>query len=89
MKILRQLYGATRSRIHVGAEAREGRVKDESGKCRILRLATHALINDASPMYSHLVLSRNPADKDEDGLLEAWEGRRRTGSPEYESEGAN
>jgi CHAT domain-containing protein len=29
------------------------------------------MLNNASPMYSHLVLA--PGDKNEDGLLEAWE----------------
>jgi CHAT domain-containing protein len=73
VRILGKLYGATDSKVYVGAEAREQRVKEEAGSCRILHLATHAMANDASPMYSHLVLSRNAADENEDGLLEAWE----------------
>ena len=38
---------------------------------RVLHFATHGMLNNASPMYSHLVLA--PGDKNEDGLLEAWE----------------
>ena len=32
---------------------------------------TPGVLNDAAPMYSHLMLA--PGDKNEDGLLEAWE----------------
>jgi CHAT domain-containing protein len=68
---LGRLYGATRSKVYVGAEAREDRVKTEAGRARILHFATHGTFNNASPMYSHLALARG--DKNEDGLLEAWE----------------
>ena len=53
------------------SEAREDRVKAEAGQAGILHFATHGMLNNASPMYSHLVLA--PGDKNEDGLLEAWE----------------
>ena len=39
----------------------------------MLHLATHGILNDASPMYSHLVLSAEGGSGEEDGLLEAWE----------------
>jgi CHAT domain-containing protein len=68
---LAQLYGATRSRVYVGAEAREDRAKIEGGRYRVLHFATHAVLNDAAPLYSHLMLT--PGDGNEDGLLEAWE----------------
>ncbi len=71
VKALGQLYGATRSKIYVGAEAREDRAKSESAQAGILHFATHGILNDAAPMYSHLALA--PGDKNEDGLLEAWE----------------
>jgi CHAT domain-containing protein len=70
---LGRLYGAGRSKIYIGAEAREERVKAEAGHCRILHLATHAILNDASPMYSQVVLAQSQANSKEDGLLEAWE----------------
>ena len=73
VKVLGQLYGPARSRIYIGAEAREDRAKLEAGKYRMLHLATHGILNDASPMYSQVVLSRSEEDKDDDGLLEAWE----------------
>jgi CHAT domain-containing protein/tetratricopeptide (TPR) repeat protein len=71
VKALRQLYGMARSKVYIGAEAREDRVKSEAGEAGILHFATHGVMNDASPMYSHLVLASG--DKNEDGLLEAWE----------------
>jgi len=71
VKALGQLYGAARSKVYVGADAREDRAKAEAAQAGILHFATHGVLNDASPMYSHLVLA--PGDKNEDGLLEAWE----------------
>jgi CHAT domain-containing protein len=71
VKALRQLYGTSHSKVYIGAEAREDRVKSEAGQARILHFATHGMLNNASPMYSHLALAGGGAN--EDGLLEAWE----------------
>src|SRR5204862_7741137 len=65
------LYGAEQRTIYVGAEAGEDLVKKEAGHAAILHFATHGTLNDAAPMYSHLVLAQGNAN--EDGLLEAWE----------------
>ncbi|MDQ1558116.1 MAG: hypothetical protein QOD32_1176 [Pyrinomonadaceae bacterium] len=78
VKALGQLYGASRSKIYVGAEAREERVKTEAGNYQVIHLATHGVLNDASPMYSYVMLAREPrmragGETIEDGLLEAWE----------------
>ncbi|MCY7376668.1 MAG: CHAT domain-containing protein [Pyrinomonadaceae bacterium] len=70
---LKQMYGATKSKIYVGAEASEETAKTESPKYRILQFAAHGILNDANPMYSHLVLAQKQDDSNEDGLLEAWE----------------
>src|SRR5262249_37478527 len=43
----------------------------EASRARIIHFATHGVLNDASPMYSYLALAQG--DKNEDGLLEAWE----------------
>ncbi|HWT01117.1 MAG TPA: CHAT domain-containing protein [Pyrinomonadaceae bacterium] len=69
---LAQLYGAARSRVYTGAAATEDRAKTEAARFSVLQFATHAVLNDSNPMYSHVVLSR-PAGGAEDGLLEAWE----------------
>ena len=73
VKVLGQLYGPQRSRIYVGAEAREDRLKAEAGNYRILQFATHGVLNNANPMYSNIVLAQAAADSKEDGLLEGWE----------------
>lgn len=70
---LQRLYGARATEVYIGAQAREDRFKAEAGKFRILHLATHGLLNDGSPMYSHVLLSPGGPDSQEDGLLEAWE----------------
>ena len=71
VKALRDLYGAARSRIYVGREAREDLLKKDAERATILHFATHGVVSDASPMYSYLALAEGKAG--EDGLLEAWE----------------
>jgi len=71
VKALSRLYGRSRSKVYIGAEAREDRLKAEAGQATVLHFATHGILNNSSPMYSHLVLAQG--DKNEDGLLEAWE----------------
>jgi CHAT domain-containing protein/Tfp pilus assembly protein PilF len=73
VKYLGQLYGADRSKVYISADAREDRVKSEAGGFKILHLATHGILNDASPMYSYIVLSQAAENANEDGFLEAWE----------------
>ena len=48
-------------------------MKSEAGRHRLLHFAAHGLLNDASPMYSQLVLARPAAGEADDGRLEAWE----------------
>ncbi|MCM3900151.1 MAG: CHAT domain-containing protein [Pyrinomonadaceae bacterium] len=73
VKQLAQIYGVAASRIYVGDAAREDVLKAEAGKHRTIQLATHGVLNNASPMYSHVVLSNSEGPVGEDGLLEAWE----------------
>ena len=71
VKALARLYGPARSRVYVGPDAREDRVKSEAGQARILHFTTHGTFNNASPMYSYLTLAEGGPN--DDGLLEAWE----------------
>lgn len=71
VRALQALYGTTRSRVYTGANAREDTIKAEAGNADVLHMATHGILNDSSPMYSRVVLSRG--DANEDGMLEAWE----------------
>jgi CHAT domain-containing protein/Tfp pilus assembly protein PilF len=73
VRALGRLYGPSLSKVYTGPTAREEVVKEQSARYRILHLATHGILNDASPMYSHVMLSQTPGKNDEDGLLEAWE----------------
>lgn len=73
---LAALYGPRQSKVYLGAEAREDRAKAEAAHHRILHLATHGVLNDASPLYSHVLLAQPTAlgnAAQEDGLLEARE----------------
>jgi CHAT domain-containing protein/Flp pilus assembly protein TadD len=73
VKRLAALYGSHRSNIYLGRAASEERLKAEAPSFRILHIATHGVLNNASPMYSQIVLSQATAQSKEDGLLEAWE----------------
>ncbi len=75
VKALAQLHGST-SRVFIGTEASEARLKSEAASAGILHFATHGILNDAAPLYSHLALAAGDKAEDgqkEDGLLEAWE----------------
>lgn len=62
-----------RSRLYTRSGAQESRFKSEAGEYKVLHLATHGFLDDASPMFSYLVLAPNLANQDEDGLLTANE----------------
>jgi CHAT domain-containing protein/Tfp pilus assembly protein PilF len=71
VRAISRLYGNARSKVYIGADAREDRLKAEATQARVLHFATHGILNNASPMSSHLALARG--DTNEDGLFEAWE----------------
>lgn len=70
---LSKLYGANRSLIFTGARATETEFKQQAGKYKILHLATHGILDDASPLYSYILLADGGASGEEDGRLEARE----------------
>jgi CHAT domain-containing protein len=63
-----KLYGAGESEVLVGEDASEHRFKEEAARFRVLHLASHAVLDDVNPMYSHVLLAGGGGD---DGLLEA------------------
>jgi CHAT domain-containing protein len=71
VRALGRLYGARRSKVFIGPNASEDRLKAEAGEAGIIHFATHGVLNNAAPLYSYLALARG--NKNEDGLLEAWE----------------
>ncbi|HMB78751.1 MAG TPA: CHAT domain-containing protein, partial [Vicinamibacterales bacterium] len=71
---LTALYGAARSRVFIGANATEPRVRAAASEATILHFATHGVVDDTNPMYSYLQLTRTgEVDAETDGRLEAWE----------------
>src|SRR5258706_5465071 len=70
---LARLYGPRRSRVYIGPDAQEAKLKTEAAGYGILHLAAHGILNDKAPMYSQLLLSQPEGDTNEDGILEAWE----------------
>lgn len=74
IRALSRLYGADRSVALLGPAASERALRTASADATVLHLATHGLLDNASPMYSFLLLSGDPAgDAEADGRLEAWE----------------
>ncbi|HEY4564051.1 MAG TPA: CHAT domain-containing protein, partial [Thermoanaerobaculia bacterium] len=73
VRSLAGLYGRARSAVYTGPQASEERVKSNAGKFRVLHFATHAFLDDRTPLYSSLLLAPGGPAKREDGLLEAWE----------------
>jgi CHAT domain-containing protein len=73
VRLIGALYGSDRSSTYLGVEAREDRFKEEAPRHTVLHLATHGVLEESNPLYSHVVLSPGPAGSPEDGLLEAWE----------------
>jgi CHAT domain-containing protein/Tfp pilus assembly protein PilF len=71
---LGRLYGAARSTVLVDAGATEHALRSSANSASVLHIATHGVMDDQNPMYSHLTLaSPGHADAASDGRLEAWE----------------
>ncbi len=74
VKALGQLYGEAKSRVLVAEDATEAALRDNLGRASVVHVATHGVLDDLSPMYSHVLLApKNGLDSGEDGRLEAWE----------------
>lgn len=58
------------SKVMVGGDAHEAAFKEHAEKHGIIHLGTHAEMNNTSPLYSKLVLSKAA---DQDGYLHAYE----------------
>ncbi len=71
VKSAARFYGAD-SEVYVRDEATEERFKAEAPRFRVLHVAAHGVLNDASPMHSYLLLAAG-GSKSEDGYLEAGE----------------
>jgi CHAT domain-containing protein/tetratricopeptide (TPR) repeat protein len=72
---LRTLYDPQQSLVLKRDDATEARTKTALRDATVAHFATHAILDDANPMYSRLMLARD-GDAAEDGWLESWEVAR-------------
>jgi CHAT domain-containing protein/tetratricopeptide (TPR) repeat protein len=73
-RALRDVYGPDRSAVFAGPDATEGRFAASAPHFSVLHLATHGVLDEASPLYSYLALTPGAADDPgDDGRLEARE----------------
>ena len=61
------------ARVLIGGEASEKSFKALAPTCTRIHLATHGVIDNRQPLYSHLLLTKTNDDPENDGLLEARE----------------
>ncbi len=69
VQALGRLYGG-RSTVLVGSDATEAALRAVASNASVLHIASHGILDDKGPMFSHLRLAPNRGD---DGRLEAWE----------------
>lgn len=62
-----------RAVLHLQAEARESTFRQAAPRADLLHFATHGVLNDRTPLHSHLVLAAAATGESDDGLLEARE----------------
>jgi CHAT domain-containing protein len=67
---IEKLYGSKQSQVLTGDRATEALLKAEAGNYKVIHLASHAVLDDANPMYSYALLAKGSG---EDGILEARE----------------
>ncbi|NNC83693.1 MAG: CHAT domain-containing protein, partial [Flavobacteriales bacterium] len=70
MKTAHALGGLLQAEVKVGEEANESEFKQHAAQYEVIHLGTHTQINNVSPLYSKLILSKS---SNEDGYLHAYE----------------
>jgi CHAT domain-containing protein len=73
VRAIGEIYGPGRAAVFVNDAATEARFKADAPRYSVLHLATHGVLEEASPLYSHLVLTPSRDSSNEDGRLDARE----------------
>jgi len=66
-------FGSTISKVLIGRDASEKAFRALAPTYSTIHLATHGVIDNRQPLYSHLLLTKTEGDPENDGLLEARE----------------
>ncbi|MCU1265718.1 MAG: Tetratricopeptide 2 repeat protein [Acidobacteria bacterium] len=66
-------FSPTRRKVLIGREATEKTFRSLATTYSTIHLATHGIIDNRQPLYSHLLLTKSEGDPENDGLLEARE----------------
>jgi CHAT domain-containing protein len=66
-------FNEQNTKVFIGREASEKSFKTLARTYSIVHLATHGVIDNRQPLYSHLLLTKTVGDPENDGLLEARE----------------
>jgi CHAT domain-containing protein len=64
-------FDAKASNVLIGRNATEKAFKTVATNYSLIHLATHGVIDNRNPLYSHLLLTKTEGDPDNDGRLEA------------------
>ncbi len=60
-------------KVFIGRDASEKTFKALAPSFSLIHLATHGVLDNRNPLYSHLLLTKTEGDSENDGLLEARE----------------
>jgi CHAT domain-containing protein/Tfp pilus assembly protein PilF len=66
-------FGLSKRKLLIGKSATEEAFKRTASAYSVIHLATHGLLDNRNPLYSHLRLTKTDGDVENDGLLEARE----------------
>jgi CHAT domain-containing protein len=72
IKTIAKKYGPA-AKVLIGREASETTFKSLAPTYTRIHLATHSVLDNREPLYSHLLLTKTNDDPENDGLLEARE----------------
>ncbi|CAN5882533.1 CHAT domain-containing protein [soil metagenome] len=66
-------FGLASNKVFIGTEASEKTFRRLAPTYATIHLATHGVLDNRQPLYSHLLLTKTEGDPENDGLLEARE----------------